>query len=61
MPGAVYSRTSGVDSHHGLHRYSWQTTRDTEVAVSGFDVTEVHGAGKVMRVLGFFGLLPDTD
>ena len=27
LPGAIYSRTSGVDSHHQLHRYSWQISR----------------------------------
>lgn len=60
LPGAEYSRTSGVDSHHGLHRYSWQISRDGEIVVTGFDVTEVDDDGKVKRVLGFFGPLPDT-
>jgi hypothetical protein len=61
IPGAVYSRTSGVDSHHGLHRYSWQITRDGEIVLIGFDVTEVDADRKVTRVLGFFGPLPDSD
>jgi hypothetical protein len=61
IPGAVYSRTSGVDSHHGLHRYSWQISRDGEVVLPGFDVTEVDDQGRVNRVLGFFGPLPDGD
>jgi len=61
IPGAVYSRTSGVDSHHGLHRYSWQITRDGEVVLPGFDVTEVDDEGRVNRVLGFFGPLPDDN
>jgi hypothetical protein len=61
LPGAEYSRTSGVDSHHGLHRYSWQISRDGETVVTGFDVTEVDGDGRVTRVLGFFGPLPDSD
>jgi hypothetical protein len=59
IPGAVYSRTSGVDSHHGLHRYSWQISRDGEVVLPGFDVTQVDNDGKVKRVLGFFGPLPE--
>jgi hypothetical protein len=58
LPGVEYSRTSGVDSHHGLHRYSWQISRDGEVLLPGFDVTSVDGQGKVTRVLGFFGPLP---
>lgn len=61
IPGAVYSRTSGVDSHHGLYRYSWQISRDGEVVLPGFDVTEVDEDGMVTRVLGFFGPLPDGD
>ena len=61
LPGAVYSRTSGVDSHHDLHRYSWQISRDGELVVTGSDVTEVNDDGKVTRVLGFFGPLPDDD
>ncbi len=61
IPGATYTRTSGVDSHHRIHRYSWQISRDGEVLLPGFDVTEVDEHGKVTRVLGFFGPLPDTD
>lgn len=61
VPGAVYERTSGVDSHHRLHRYSWQISRDGEVLLPGFDVTEVDDDGKVTRVQGFFGPLPDCD
>ena len=61
IPGAVYSRTSGVDSHHCLHRYSWEISQDGEVVLPGFDVAELDSDGKVTRVLGFFGPLPDSD
>ena len=61
LPGAVYARTSAVDSHHGLHRYSWLISREGEEILPGFDVTEVGPDGKVMRVLGFFGPLDDGD
>jgi hypothetical protein len=61
LPGAEYARTSGVDSHHGLYRYSWQITQDSKVVLPGFDVTEVDDDGKVLRVLGFFGPLPEDD
>ena len=61
LPGAEYSRTSGVDSHHGLHRYSWQISRDGEVVLPGYDVTSVDEGGRVTRVLGFFGPLPEGD
>ncbi len=61
IPGADYERTSGVDSHHRLHRYNWQISRDGELIITGFDVTEVDDDGKVTRVLGFFGPLPERD
>lgn len=61
LPGASYARTSGVDSHHGLYRYSWSITRDGELVLPGFDVVEVDGHGKVARVIGFFGPLPEPD
>lgn len=61
LPGAVYARTSGVDSHHSLHRYEWSITRDGELVLAGFDVTEVDADDKVLRVLGFFGPLPGHE
>lgn len=59
LPGALYERASGVDSHNGLYRYAWQISQDGEIIMPGFDVTEVNDDGKVLRVLGFFGPLPD--
>ena len=61
LPGAVYERTSAVDSHHHLHRYSWAIARDGEVLLPGFDVSELNDDGMVSRVLGFFGPLADSD
>ena len=48
-------RTSGVDSHHQLCRCSWRISRDGEVLLPGFDVSEVHEDGWVAQVLAFFG------
>lgn len=59
IPGADYSRTSGVDSHHRLYRYAWQITHNGEVILPGFDVAEVDENEMVTRVLGFFGPLPE--
>lgn len=56
-PGAVYSRASAVDSHHGLHRYHWAIHKDGQLVLPGFDVTETDEQGRVTRVLGFFGPL----
>lgn len=58
VPGASYSRTSGVDSHHGLYRYNWAIHLDGKLLLAGFDVTETDEQARVKRVLGFFGELP---
>ena len=55
VPGAVYSRTSDVDGHHGHHRYHWAIHMNDELLMPGFDVTEINDAGKVVRIIGFFG------
>lgn len=59
LPGAVYSRTSGVDSQHGFHRYSWAIHQGGELLVPGFDVVETDAASLVVCVIGFFGVLPE--
>ncbi len=57
LPGAVYSRVSAVDSHNNLYRYHWAIHIGGQLAVQGFDVTELRD-GKVCKVIGFFGDLP---
>ena len=59
LPGAVYSRTSGVDSQHGFYRYHWAIHQNGNLIVPGFDVTEVDESGRVVCVIGFFGPVPD--
>ena len=61
IPGAEYRRSSGVDRHHDLVRYSWEIRRDGELLLPGFDVAEVDAEDRVRRVLGFFGPLPEDD
>jgi SnoaL-like domain len=61
FPDAVCSRASGVDSHHGLHRYHWEIHRGEELLLPGFDVAEINGDGLVSRVQGFFGPIPPGD
>ena len=60
IPGAVYSRTSGVDAHHGFYRYHWAIHRDGKLVMPGFDVTEVDDQGRVLKVIGFFGPMPEA-
>ena len=57
VPGAVYSRTSEVDEHHGFHRYHWAIHRDGDLVLAGFDVAVTDASGRVEKVIGFFGPL----
>jgi hypothetical protein len=59
LPGANYSRTSSVDSQHGFHRYHWAIHQNGELIVPGFDVTETDDSGRVVLVIGFFGVVSD--
>ena len=62
VPGAVYSRTSDVDGHHGHHRYHWASHLDGELRLAGFDVAVTDAEGRVEKVIGFFGPLdPSAD
>ena len=57
IPGATYSRASEVDMQNNFCRYHWKIDLNGKRLVDGFDVTEVNDAGKIVKVLGFFGLL----
>ena len=61
LPGAVYSRTSGVDAQHRFYRYTWAIHQNDKLVLPGFDVVEANEAGRVARVIGFFGVLPEKD
>jgi hypothetical protein len=59
-PDHIFRRTSGVDAHHGRGRYAWELVAPTgAVAVSGLDVIEFAPDGRVQRIVGFFGPLPE--
>lgn len=57
IPGAVYSRASEIGFQNNFCRYHWAIHRDDELLMPGFDVTEVNDAGKIVKVIGFFGEL----
>lgn len=62
IPGAVYSRTSGIDSHHDHHRYHWAIHREGALLLDGFDVAVTDDDGRIAKVIGFFGPLdPGTS
>jgi hypothetical protein len=60
-PQAEIRRASGIDSHHQIHRYSWEIVHGGKVFLLGFDVAETTAEGKVCKVLGFFGPLPGLE
>lgn len=54
--GHRFRRTTGVDTHHQFARYGWELAAgDGTLAVSGTDVVEFDDAGRLVRVIGFFG------
>lgn len=62
FPGHTFRRTSAVDAHHGVARYSWDLVApDGTVALSGLDVAVPDDDGRLRRVVGFFGDLPPLD
>lgn len=62
FPGARVTITSGVDEHHGFARYAWTITdRDGRAIGDGIDIVERSEAGRISRVITFFGALPPPD
>jgi hypothetical protein len=59
LPGAVFARTSGVDSQHGFHRYHWAIHQNGKRLLEGFDVTQTDENNQVLCVAGFFGPIPE--
>lgn len=61
-PGQRFVRTSGVDAHHGLVRFGWELgDGEGTVTVAGIDVGVVAPDGRLSRIAGFFGPLPDRE
>jgi hypothetical protein len=60
--GHTFRRSSGVDVHHDIARYSWELVGpDGSVALVGLDVAEFDGDGRLSRVVGFMGDLPARE
>jgi len=58
-PGAKVIRTSILDHHHDLLRFSWKMVlADGKSLPDGVDFGELSGSGKLRRIVGFFGPLP---
>jgi SnoaL-like domain len=61
FPGFRFARTSGIDAHHGIVRFAWSLAGpDGTEAVGGLDVGVLADDGRLTRIAGFFGPLPDA-
>jgi hypothetical protein len=55
-PGATLRRTSEIDAHHEVARFSWDASdAGGEVIVAGIDVATVAADGRLDGITGFFG------
>ena len=62
FPGHRFRRTSGIDSHHDRLRFGWELAApDGSIAVAGVDVAALAPDGRLARVTGFFGELPEPS
>ena len=62
LPGHRFTRTTAVDAHHDELRFGWQLAApDGSVAVAGIDVGSLAADGRLRRITGFFGPLPEGD
>ena len=57
LPGAVYSHESEIGFQNNFCRYHWAIRVKGETVMTGFDVTEVNDAGRLVKIIGFFGEL----
>lgn len=56
FPGLVMRRTSGVDAHRDLVRFTWALGEPgAEPVFAGLDVAEFDDGGKLHRIIGFAG------
>ena len=59
FPGHRFVRSSGIDHHHGMLRYTWQLVApDGRPVLDGLDIAQVDADGRLQQVTGFFGPLP---
>jgi hypothetical protein len=61
-PGTKVVRSTAIDGHNGFARYGWELVApDGTTALAGIDVAEHDRDGRLLRVVMFFGPLPDVD
>lgn len=61
-PGARVVRTSRVDAHHNLGRFSWHVVlADGSPLPDGLDLVELDDDGRIRRIIGFFGPMDTVE
>jgi hypothetical protein len=56
LPGLVMTRTSGVDGHHDVVRFTWALgAPGAEPTFAGLDVAKFDADGKLHRIIGYAG------
>ena len=59
-PGERIALTSGVDHHHGVVRFAWAWYgADGSTILEGVDFGELASDGRLRRIVGFFGPMPE--
>lgn len=59
FPRHSFERSTALDAHHGFVRYGWRLCDAGGATVlEGVDVAELDAAGRLLRVVGFFGAQP---
>ena len=59
-PGFSIERTSGIDEHGDQLRFAWRlASADESLVIDGIDVAERAADGRLARVTGFWGDLPE--
>jgi hypothetical protein len=60
-PGFTIERTSGIDQHGDQVRFAWKVDQaDGTPLVAGIDVGEIAEDGRLRRIAGFWGELPEA-
>lgn len=60
-PGVRFVLTSDVEQHHNVLRFSWKCLRSNgTILVEGMDFGELGTDGRLKRIVGFFGPVPNA-
>ncbi len=58
--GLHFRRTSAVDAHHDVVRFSWALGPEESPALAGVDFGVVADDGRFRSITGFFDFMPQT-